>query len=163
MIDIYVEIANKRSFASAINWPGWTRSGKNPEQAKYNLFDYRERYKKVLEDSGIQFLPPFDISELLVVEQLEGNASTNFGAPGKMPEFDRQPINAEELERSIKILKACWKQFDLTAKAAQGVELRKGPRGGGRDLEGISWHLIEADKAYLGMLTRPVSRGISRI
>ncbi len=32
---------------------------------------------------------------------------------------------------------ASWTAFDATAEAAAGHELRKGPRGGGRDLDKI--------------------------
>src|SRR5262249_42417844 len=34
----------------------------------------------------------------------------------------------------------------------QGVELAKGPRGGGRDLERIVGHVLDAEKAYLHKL-----------
>jgi hypothetical protein len=35
---------------------------------------------------------------------------------------------------------------------ATGRELRKGPRGGGRDLEKILDHVLEADRGYLARL-----------
>ena len=50
------------------------------------------------------------------------------------------------------LLKASWAKFDRTARKAWGVELRKGPRGGGRELDAIVRHVLEADKAYLGRL-----------
>jgi len=45
-----------------------------------------------------------------------------------------------------------WETFDAAASAASGSELRKGPRGGGRDLEKIFEHVQMAEVAYLGRL-----------
>jgi hypothetical protein len=50
------------------------------------------------------------------------------------------------------VLAACWQELDTAALAAAGKELRKGPRGGGRDLEGVLRHVREAQKGYLGSL-----------
>ena len=52
---------------------------------------------------------------------------------------------------------ACWhtasKRWMLSAvQRATGRELRKGPRGGGRDLEKILDHVLEADQGYLARL-----------
>ena len=47
------------------------------------------------------------------------------------------------------LLEACWKAFDAAVKAAAGKELQKGPRGGGRDLDKIVQHVMEADAGYL--------------
>jgi hypothetical protein len=51
-----------------------------------------------------------------------------------------------------RILEACWLAFDRAAESAQGLELRKGPRGGGRDLDKMTAHVIEADQAYMAAL-----------
>ncbi len=53
-----------------------------------------------------------------------------------------------ELERLSHILRACWAAFDDAVRAARGKELRKGPRGGGRELEGIARHVAEAEASY---------------
>src|SRR5690606_20340352 len=37
---------------------------------------------------------------------------------------------------------------------AAGRELRKGPRGGGRDVQGIAEHVMNAEKSYLNRLAR---------
>jgi hypothetical protein len=50
------------------------------------------------------------------------------------------------------VLRAVWRAFDRAAAAAVGVELRKGPRGGGRDLDKIVVHCVEAEEAYLRQL-----------
>jgi len=42
--------------------------------------------------------------------------------------------------------------LDRTAEAAMGAELRKGPRGGGRELDAIVRHVLDADQAYLAKL-----------
>jgi hypothetical protein len=67
-------------------------------------------------------------------------------------EADKESLDRVELERLEKILLACWGAFDNAVKRASGRELRKGPRGGGRDLEKIIDHVLEADQAYLRRL-----------
>jgi hypothetical protein len=56
-------------------------------------------------------------------------------------------------------LKAYWKAFDAACAAASGKQLRKGPRGGGRDLEPIVQHVMGAEQGYLSRLAwkRPKS------
>jgi len=69
-----------------------------------------------------------------------------------IPEADRRPLERPELERQGRLLQACWLALDSAALSAAGKELRKGPRGGGRDLEEILRHVVDADKAYLARL-----------
>jgi hypothetical protein len=57
-----------------------------------------------------------------------------------------------ELQRLQALLEACWQAFDAAIKAARGKELRKGPRGGGREVEGIVRHVLGADAGYLSQL-----------
>ena len=92
------------------------------------------------------------LSDLRVVERLEGNATTDFGAPDAVPSSDLRPVDESQLKRWQAILTACWAAFDAAALAAAGKELRKGPRGGGRELEGIVRHVQGAGEAYLGKL-----------
>jgi hypothetical protein len=151
-IDVYLEIGDKRTFAGAIDWPGWCRIGRDEESALQALVDSGPRYADVLHAAKIAFQTPADISALVVVERLEGNTTTNFGAPDIAPSSDAQPIDDAELKRLQKLLKAYWKAFDATCAAAFGKELRKGPRGGGRDLEAIIQHVMGAEGGYLGAL-----------
>ncbi len=46
-----------------------------------------------------------------------------------------------ELDRTITLLRACWTFFDGVA-ARVSPEMRKGPRGGGRDRDRIIRHVI---------------------
>jgi hypothetical protein len=87
-----------------------------------------------------------------VIERLEGNATTDFGAPSVAPSGDTRPVNDAELRRLQTLLKACWRSFDVAARSATGKELRKGPRGGGRDLGKIVQHVLGADAGYLARL-----------
>jgi hypothetical protein len=50
------------------------------------------------------------------------------------------------------VLQACWRAFDGAVLAATGKELRKGPRGGGRELEKVVAHVYESDAAYVRAL-----------
>lgn len=45
---VYLEIGQKRTFAAAIDWPGWARSGRDEEAALRALMDYASRYAHVL-------------------------------------------------------------------------------------------------------------------
>lgn len=149
-IDVYLEVGQKRTFAGALDWPGWCRSGKDKESALQALFEYCPRYARVVGASKLGFQNPEDVSAFTVVERLKGNATTDFGAPGITPSIDSQPVDADELHNLEKILNACWRAFDRNFKKAAGKSLRTGPRGGGRQIEKIAQHLLESDGGYLG-------------
>lgn len=36
-VRVVLEVAAKRSFASALDWPGWSRSGRSPDEALADL------------------------------------------------------------------------------------------------------------------------------
>jgi hypothetical protein len=88
----------------------------------------------------------------MITERHEGNSTTDFGAPAAMLDADREAIDQIEFEHLQAVLGACWQAFDSAVQRAAGRELRKGPRGGGRDLEKILYHVIEADRGYLTRL-----------
>ena len=46
-IAIYLEIGAKRTFACAVDWPGWSRSGRDEDQAITALLDSAPRYAKL--------------------------------------------------------------------------------------------------------------------
>jgi len=144
-----LEAGKIRTFAGALDWPGWCRSGHEEALALKALLDYGSRYAKVLQHTHIQFQYPSAASDLLVIERLTGNTTTDFGAPGIAPTTDSLPMDAEELQRSQIILEACWKALDIAIQLANGRNLRKGPRGGGRDLMRISEHIRGGEDAYL--------------
>jgi hypothetical protein len=53
-------------------------------------------------------------------------------------------MSKAELDRKIKLLRACWAFFDKTV-ARVSPELRKGPRGGGRDRHQIFRHTVRTE------------------
>ena len=151
-IKVYVEIGAKKVFAGTLDWPGYTRSGRDEVSAIQALIDYGPRYANALQRKGIEFIPPTQTESLHVVERHAGNATTDFGAPAVILDADREPLNQKEFERLKGILQACWQAFDAALSRATGKTLRKGPRGGGRELEMIGEHVLGADLAYLGRL-----------
>ena len=163
MISIYVELGARRTFASAIDWPGWSRGGRNEQEAVAALAAYGNRYRAVVRSAEPKFTAPKDTSEFKIVKRLKGNAGTDFGVPSLGLPSDAEPIAAAELERLTRILDACWSAFDRAADSAKGFELRKGPRGGGRDLDKMAAHVFEADQAYIAALgARPPKAAAGR-
>jgi hypothetical protein len=148
-MNVYIETGKVKTFASAVDWPGWSRSGRDEDQALQALVDYGTRYAQVLESGEINFQLPQKPSEVTIVGRYAGNATTDFGSPAIIPDADRQPFDQQVFEHSKIILQACWEALDRIVQAAAGKELRKGPRGGGRDLDKIIQHVVEADQAYL--------------
>lgn len=149
MIDVYIERGTKRTFACAVDWPGWSRSGRDEAAALEALLASAPRFARVVQGTRLGFAAPKSVSALRVVERLEGDATTDFGAPGATPSADEVAMDDAALRRSRAILGACWRAFDDAAHRAKGKSLAKGPRGGGRDLAEISGHLMEADAAYI--------------
>jgi hypothetical protein len=151
-VDVYVEAGHKRTFAGAIEWPGWCRRGRDPDEALEALLGAAPRYASVVAGLRPAFRPPATVRGLPVVERLTGDATTDFGAPSITPEADRRPVDARELARLRAILEASWAALDATIERVGRRSLRTGPRGGGRTLPKIVAHVVEAESAYLRKL-----------
>jgi len=154
MIPIYLEVGEKRVFAAALDWPGWSRSGRDEAAAVAALLDFGPRYGRVVAPTGLPFDAPATVDNFAIVERLPASSGTDFGAPGAIPAADSRPFDAAALERATAILTAVWQAFDTAAESAVGVALRKGPRGGGRELDDIVAHVRGADGGYLSRLGR---------
>lgn len=140
-----LEVGKRRVFAAALEWPGWCRSGRGEEAALATLATYAERYEPVARGAGLAFAP--DVDDLTVVERVEGNATTDFGAPGAHYGWDGEEPGSGELADAAALLSAAYRYFD-TVVAGAPQSLRKGPRGGGRDRDAIVAHVMAADVAY---------------
>lgn len=156
--DVYLEGGKKRTFAGALDWPGWCRRGNDEASALQALVEYGPRYARVLQGTRLGFHAPDDVSGLVVVERLQGNDATDFGAANIAPPQDAAPFGTDDLQRAQTILRAVWRAFDRAAEAATGQELSKGPRGGGRELDGIVRHLLDADSGYLSRVAQKVPK-----
>jgi hypothetical protein len=149
-VTVGVEVTPKKSFASALEWPGWTRAGKTPEAAVEALAAYAPRYAEVAKRAKLTF--PFDTNvELDVVEEAEGNATTAFGAPDVRFEADLRRTTGKDGERLAAIVVASYAIFDAVVDKAPAT-LRKGPRGGGRDRDKIVEHVVGSDGGYATVL-----------
>lgn len=151
-IPIYLESGAKRVFAAAVDWPGWARTGKTEVDAIAALAAYAPRFARVVRGVVPQFAQPTGAADLKVVRRLKGGSGTDFGVPSNELPSDKERVDETELTRLTQILEACWAAFDRAAESATGHELRKGPRGGGRDLDKIVAHVNEADAAYIAQL-----------
>jgi hypothetical protein len=135
---------DKRTVAFAVDWPGWSRGAKTAAEALTTLEAYRERYRPVAIEAGLgaefDAAGPFDI-----VEDRVGTGSTDFWAISFSPStLEQGPLDEAELERKLTLLQACWAYFDAVG-ARVSPEMRKGPRGGGRDRDRIISHTIRTE------------------
>jgi hypothetical protein len=154
---VYLELGAHRVFAAAADWPGWTRSGKDEKAALEALAEAAPRYSEAAKAARIPF-PPAAGDHFDVVERLPGSATTDYGAPGAIAKGDARPLSRAEADRQCALLEGSWTVLDrVVAKAP--AELRKGPRGGGRDRDKMVDHVLDAEDAYahkLGLrLARP--------
>jgi len=141
-----LEVTDRKVFAAVLDWPGWCRSGRDASAALEVLAAYGDRYAAVASIAGRAFAhgrdPVFD-----VVEELPGNATTAFGAPDVRFAADQRRTTAADAEGLAAIVGAAWTLFDRVAAGAP-AELRKGPRGGGRDRDKVVAHVVGADGGY---------------
>jgi hypothetical protein len=156
--EVYLEVGQKKIFAGALDWPGWCRSARDEGAALAALAEYAPRYARIFSRTTIDCVPPDDPAAFAVVERLAGNSTTDFGAPDIAPARDAEPFDEAARERSEAILTAIWRAFDRAVEAAEGKELRKGPRGGGRERDGIVRHVLGADAAYLRRVAQKFSQ-----
>jgi hypothetical protein len=150
-IAVCLEVSPKQIFASALDWPGWCRAGRDESAALDALATYADRYRPVAEQASISF-PSTVVFD--VVERMPGGPATAFSAPECRRPFPQVTAEAERAKmtpatarRLAGLVTAAWMTFDQIA-AASPAELRKGPRGGGRDRDELVDHVIGADTAY---------------
>jgi hypothetical protein len=146
----------KKVVATAWDWPGLERGGKTEEDAIQALEAYLPRYASVADRAGMgdEFRSQTAVT---VVERYDGAGSTDFwGISFASSDLDRQSISEEEWERRLRLLRACWAEFDDIADRVF-PELRKGPRGGGRDRDEIINHVFGNERVQfakkVGVLT----------
>ncbi len=151
-IPVYFEVGTKRTFACAIEWPGWSRSGKDEASALETLLDYGLRYGAAVRLGRLKFEAPDDVSAFQVMRRLKGDATTDFGTPGCIPPEDLRPMDESDLRRLQSLLKGAWRAFDEASELSKGKTLKTGPRGGGRDRQKITEHVLGAEQAYLSKL-----------
>lgn len=155
---VYLEVGKRRVFASAAEWPGWTRSGKDELTALEALAAAAPRYAPVAKAARIVFAPGVGFD---VVERLPGNATTEFGAPSAIAKAESKRLTKKEAGRLSALVSASWTVFDRAVDEAP-PSLRKGPRGGGRDRDAIVEHVLGAETAYarkLGLRLRQPAAG----
>ncbi len=134
----------KRAVAFSLDWPGWSRGAKTAELALETLESYRERYRPVASLAGMasEFAAA---GPLEIVEDRVGTGSTDFWGISFSPaSVEQGAMDEAKLERGITLLRACWAFFDGVA-ARVSPEMRKGPRGGGRDRDRIIRHTIRTE------------------
>jgi hypothetical protein len=156
-IRVMLEIGpkGKKVVAVAPDWPGLARGAKTGEAAIERLLSYLPRYAPVATLAGMDAAFAA-ISGVDVVEHYPGNGSTDFwGISFAFSGIDRQAMSRDELERELTLMRACWAFFD-DVRARVSAELKKGPRGGGRDRDHIVRHTLGTEQDWakkLGVLT----------
>jgi hypothetical protein len=145
---VYFEEGKHSVFAAALDWPGWCRRAKTQDLALETLLYYQDRYAAALS-------VPFKPGKLEVIGSVQGNATTDFGAPAIDTPWDFEAITARDLRRQVTVLQDCWAYFDSVVASASAT-LTKGPRGGGRDRDQIVPHVREAERHYCSKLGRRV-------
>jgi hypothetical protein len=143
-IAVFIEAGRRRVFASALDWPGWARSAKTEELAVDALADYLPRYAPIALMAGL----PAPAGVLTITERCIGLAkNADFGSLGEIAPSDSRPLPSAAGARLAALLSAAWDAFDSVAAAAP-AQLRKGPRGGGRDTAQIIDHVQGAEAMY---------------
>jgi hypothetical protein len=143
MTEIYIELGGKKAIAWSLEWPGWCRIRTSEAAAIQALIETEARYRLIAQRAGLKFAP----GDLVVVERLPGDGNTAWGVPSVLASAETRPIDATTAQRHVALLRASWDMLEEVV-AASSAELRKGPRGGGRDRDEIWRHVIEAERVY---------------
>src|SRR4051812_32412645 len=150
-IHVTIEQTPRKTFASAVDWPGWSRSGRTEALALEALAAYAPRYAAIARAEHRRFDPDATVDDFEIVERVEGSAGTDYGVPSKPTDHDARNLDADEAARRAGLVAAAWTYFDRIAAAAPEA-LPKGPRGGGRDTSKVVGHVMDADRAYANQM-----------
>ena len=139
-------MVDKRVFQWGVDWPGWCRSGKTELEAIDRLVAagralQRRHRPGRLRTADRQRPRPVRRG------QHPGWPGDPVRGPGAFGPVGRAPDDAEGADRLARLVEATWLVFDEIAAGAP-AELRKGPRGGGRDRDKMVEHVLLAEHAY---------------
>lgn len=154
-VPVTLEIGRRRSFAQAVDWPGWCRAGRDENLAVANLAAYADRYRAAV--GSLADPLGTGAPEITVIERVDGDVTTDFGAPGQTVPSDRRPLAQGEPQRLAAFLDACWTAFDA-ALAATPEEARPVKPQVGRSPDTMRMHILGALRAYATWLSKPVPR-----
>jgi hypothetical protein len=146
----------KKVAAVAPDWPGLERGAATEDAALEKLLEYMPRYQKVARSAGAgaKFVP---VENVNVIERYTGTGSTDFwGISFAFSNIDRRTMTNEELERELGLLQGCWSFFDVV-RTRVSSEMRKGPRGGGRDRDRIVEHVLANEQEWAAKVGVPIS------
>lgn len=137
----------KKVVAIAPDWPGLERGASADDAAIAKLQTYLPRYALVAKGAGME--EAFAAcNKVEVVERYPGVGSTDFwGISFAFSSVDRQVVLTAELERELALMQACWTFFD-DVRSRVSAEMKKGPRGGGRDRDHIVRHTVIAEMEW---------------
>ncbi|HSP65689.1 MAG TPA: hypothetical protein VLO10_05815 [Candidatus Deferrimicrobium sp.] len=138
-----IESTEKRAFASAVDWPGWSRIAKTEVAALAVRAEHAPRYAAVPALAALPFAP----GDYEVIERRAGTPTMDFGVPDLAAAAESERLSAGDARRMTALMAAAWTVFDRVVAAAP-PSLRKGPRGGGRDRDAIADHVIGAEQVY---------------
>ncbi len=94
--------------------------------------------------------PTFDVVERIAEHEQQGGKAfshVDFGAIGTAAARDSEPLTAAQAKRSRPFSKPRGPTSTRSSRPRL-TQLRKGPRGGGRDRDGVFDHVIGAETAY---------------
>jgi hypothetical protein len=146
-IRVMLEIGpkGKKVVAVAPDWPGLSRGAKTEDAAIERVLSYAPRYAPVAQLAGMDAAFP-STATADVIERYPGMGSTDFwGISFAFSAIDRQKMSSQELERELTLMRACWAFFD-DVRSRVSAEMRKGPRGGGRDRDHIVRHTLASEQ-----------------
>ena len=151
VVPVYLEAGNTRVFACSLDWPGWCRRAKTDEEALDALGAFAPRYAAVAKRAGLRFPSSahltFDVVEQIPWRGGKAFSYVDFGALGSAARLDSEPLTAAQAKRLAALVEAAWGELDDVVAGAP-AELRKGPRGGGRDRGAVFAHVVAAETAY---------------
>ena len=137
----------KKVVAVAPDWPGLERGASTADAAIATLLSYIPRYAKVARRARLH--AELDaITGAEVVERYQGSGSTDFWAISfAFSRVDGRPMSKGELARELALMRSCWAFFDDVRRRVS-PEMRKGPRGGGRDRDRIVRHVLAVEQDW---------------
>jgi hypothetical protein len=156
-IRVTLEIGPKGKKVAAVapDWPGLERGARTEQAAIEHLLSYVPRYATVTKLAGMEAAFA-TLTGVEVIEHYPGTGSTDFwGISFAFSGLDQQAMPSEALERELRLMRACWAFFD-EVRSRVSAEMRRGPRGGGRDRDRIVRHTFGAEQDWakkLGVLT----------